>query len=110
MDEHISQLCIDAAYHSENPDDWFNVGLMFTYGLGVETHIRTAIHWFAKAAEQGHVEGMNNLATLLVRVEEYEEAVEWFQRAADNGDEMAGRNLARCHALMRKQAEEAQAD
>lgn len=100
MDENLARLCIEAAKNSDNPDDWFNAGLMFANGLGVEPHFRTAILWFAQAAEQGHVEAMTNLGALLAETDELEMAIEWLQKAAALGDEMAERNLVKCLELM----------
>ncbi len=54
----------------------------------------SAISWYRKAAEQGHVGAQVRLARILDYSEENAEAVMWYQRAADQGDPEAQFELA----------------
>ena len=74
-----------------------NVGICYAAGKGVEQDFHLAYTWWEKAAEQGHVKAMVNLATC------YEigagvdrnlvEAYNWYEKAAEHGDTYAAGKL-----------------
>ena len=74
-----------------------NLGLMYSYGRGVELSYEKAAEWYLKAAKQGYARAQCNLVAMYgngTGVEQSdEEALEWFQKAAEQGLAMAQRNL-----------------
>ena len=66
-----------------------NLGLMYSYGRGVELSYEKAVEWYLKAAEQGFARAQNNLGVMYENgtgVEQsYEKAREWWQKAAEQG-------------------------
>ena len=62
---------------------------MYSNGQDVPQSYEEAVKWFRKAAEQGHVNGQNNLGEMyyfgLGVSQSYEEAAKWYRKAAEQG-------------------------
>ena len=79
------------------------IGVCAQYGLGsLTTDDRSALDWFRKAAEQGHVIAQNRVGVcfdkgLGIQRDEFQ-AVEWYRKAADQGYAAAQCSLGYCFA------------
>ena len=66
-----------------------NLGLMYSYGRGVELSYEKAVEWYLKAAEQGAASAQGLLGVMYANgtgVEQsYKKAAEWFLKAAKQG-------------------------
>ena len=77
------------------------IGVCAQYGLGsLTTDDRSALDWFRKAAEQGHVIAQNRVGVcfdkgLGIQRDEFQ-AVEWYRKAADQGYAAAQWSLGYC--------------
>lgn len=71
----------------------FNLGYMCATGEGGQISDDEAIHWYGLAAKQGLSVAMNNLATVLERLDRLEEAVHWYRQAAYEGSVSAQGSL-----------------
>ena len=69
------------------------LGCMYSSGEGIVENDEIAAKLFHKAASQGFVDGIFNLALYYEAKEEYEEAIKWFQRGAEKGDAGSQYNL-----------------
>ena len=67
----------------------------------MEKNIDTAIEWFTKAADKGHVSALNSIGTLHYEAGRYKEAFPWFSQAAIRGEVMAEHNIGLCYKLGR---------
>jgi TPR repeat protein len=76
-----------------NRDDFFNLGLMFEKGIGVERSVKQARLWYQKAAEHGHPDAMVALASILDKDQSIE-AARWRFKAAVLGQAEAQHELA----------------
>ena len=63
--------------------DYYDLGIMFESGIGVEKSAKQARLWYLKAAELGYVDAMVPLARMVADANPAE-AVRWFQRAAEH--------------------------
>jgi len=67
----------------------FNLGKIFSSGLGVNQDYEHAIYWFQLAAEQGHDDSQFNLGWLyhlgLGGYKDIQKASEWYLKAAEQG-------------------------
>ena len=74
-----------------------NVGICYAAGKGVKQDYALAYTWWKKAAEQGHVKAMVNLATCyemgIGTIQDVSEAYCWYGKATDLGDTFAARKL-----------------
>ena len=79
------------------------LGILYRHGLGTDQDLPAAEEWLSRAAEQGHVIAMTQLANLHYddfyslddgRLKNRPLAVEWYRRAAEAGDSYAQRRLA----------------
>jgi len=102
-DQTIVDKWIKNAEETNNPEAYYNLGLIYYFGQGVERNINMAISWFLRAAEMGDVDSMNNAASLLAETGYFEQAAEWFQQAIDHGDELAKKNLFLCQSAIKAQ-------
>ncbi|GBC14530.2 kinase-like domain-containing protein [Rhizophagus irregularis DAOM 181602=DAOM 197198] len=70
-------------------------------GKEMGKNLEKAFYWFQKAAENGDIAAMNNLAKCYENGEGTEKNLEktfnWYQKAAENGDIAAMNNLAKLH-------------
>src|SRR5258708_1935052 len=68
-------------------DAQFNLGLMYTDGLGVPRDYSEAVKWFQKAADQGNAVAQFNLGHMYADgwgvPQNDAEAVRWYRKAAD---------------------------
>jgi uncharacterized protein len=76
----------------------FDLGRTYCFGLGgVPKDPAQALHWFRKAAEQGHAQAEGLVGVMygqgLGVPKDSKTAVDWFRKAADHGDRTAQRNL-----------------
>jgi localization factor PodJL len=67
----------------------FRLATLYERGVGIKTDIPRAKVWYSRAAEQGNVKAMLNLAVLLAgrsgAEPDYTNAVRWFTEAAERG-------------------------
>ncbi len=70
----------------------YMVGWLYNNGKGTTRNYREAFKWLSKAANQGNVSAMNELAILYEngnRVgQNFTEAVRWYRNAANKGDKV----------------------
>ena len=76
----------------------YNVGVMYDKGQGTKQDYASAMSWYRRAAEQGHVlaqvaVGAKYFDGTLGVAQDYKEALEWFLRAAKQGHALARVNL-----------------
>ena len=70
------------------------LGVMYYRGLGVPRDVAQSVHWYTRAAEQGHAGAQIYLANMYATNSEFAaEAVHWYTRAAEQGDRSAQFNL-----------------
>ena len=78
----------DTFYHPSHT--WFKMGLQYAHGDRVTQDYSKAREFYQKAADQGSVAAMYNLALLYEQgrggPEDYVKADEWYQKGADRGD------------------------
>jgi localization factor PodJL len=75
----------------------FRLGTLYERGLGVKPDSARAQIWYERAATQGNVKAMHNLAVLAASRNpkgDYEGAAHWFNSAADYGLADSQYNLA----------------
>ena len=90
------QICSKAA---ENGDvtSQFNLGLMYSQGLGVAQDYAQAVRWYTMAARQGYSEAQNNLGLMYSKgqgvIQDYAQAFRWYKSAAEQGHVLAQNNL-----------------
>ena len=82
---------------------FFNVGYMYSAGLGVTKNYFEAFKWYRKGAEVGDANSMNNLGQLYregLGVEENQtEALKWWRKGAEAGNSSAMDNLGLAYYL-----------
>jgi uncharacterized protein len=82
--------------HAGNAEAQYNLGCMYSQGLGVLPDYAQAVAWYRRAVEQGHAGAQNNLGVMYVEglgvSQDYEEAYVWFSLAAAQGDVDAAHN------------------
>ncbi|MDX1485108.1 MAG: SPOR domain-containing protein [Alphaproteobacteria bacterium] len=80
-----------------DPGSQFNLGLMYTKGLGVPQDYAQALIWYRKAARQGNADAQNNLGYLYASglgvPRDYAKALVWYRKAAAQGNPYAQINL-----------------
>ena len=80
----------------------FNLGAMYTKGLGVKRDQTEAFNWYRKAAEQGHAGAQFNLGLMYEKgqgvEQDYAQAVNWYRKAAEQGNAGAQCNLGVMYA------------
>lgn len=81
----------------------YQKGLDYLYGNGeVKRDLRTALNYFSKAAQNGHVEAIFQVGNLYmygepVILRNYNKAIECFKKAANEGLAIAQYNLFQCY-------------
>lgn len=82
---------------SNNLDAQIHLGMMFTFGQGVEQNYDEGRFWLERAASQGASQAQLNLGNLFAEglgVEKHlPKAYAWYSIGADNGDVAAARNV-----------------
>ena len=75
----------------------YNVGVMYSNGLGIEKNEPEAVKWYRKAADHGHANAQVNLGLAYDGGRGVEKdpkkAMEWYSRAARQGSAMAQNNI-----------------
>jgi uncharacterized protein len=83
------------------PDALFNMGQAYRLGRGVTTDTKTALDYYVRAANLGHVAAQGNAGTLLyfsdAPIRDRAKAVDWWQKATANGDPRAQYMLGVLH-------------
>ncbi len=109
----VAQLSATSLYEAAEKGDaeaQFNLGMMYSTGLGVEKEEAAAFRWIQKAADQGHGEAELILGLMfnegIGTAKDESEAVRWYRKAADHGERRAQYQLARAYALGRGVAED----
>ncbi len=77
-----------------DPEAQFRLGSAYDTGSGVRRSGRRALKYYLMAAEQGHAEAQNSVASGLQAEGKYEEALLWYERAAEQHHALAINNLA----------------
>ena len=75
----------------------YQLGKMYSYGVGVTRNKVTATQFFLRAAKQGHSEAQNDIGTLYLNNENYRSAMVWFKQLAEQNHPMAQLNLGRIY-------------
>ncbi|MES2824594.1 MAG: tetratricopeptide repeat protein [Pseudomonadota bacterium] len=90
-------LCYKNAAEQGDAKLQFNLGLMYTDGVGVVRDLKQAVVWYTKAAEQGDVEAQFNVGLSYHQgidvVQDLKQAADWYKKAADQGFVQAQCNL-----------------
>jgi TPR repeat protein len=77
---------------------------MYANGLGVEKDAVQAVHWFRKAAEQGHAQSQYNLGVMYANgvgvKKDVVQAVHWFRKAAEQGHAQSSITSALCTRMV----------
>ena len=79
----------------------FNLGKMYSAGLGVGRNKKEAENWYRKAADQGFADAQCSLGEMLDASRSCkfsQEAVEWYRKAAEQGLADAQFNLGKMYA------------
>jgi TPR repeat protein len=74
---------------SDNPEDHFQLGLLYARGIGVDANPQTARHWFERAAEAGHGKAQFELSRIYWQGDgvapDKTISAQWAKSAAENG-------------------------
>ncbi|WP_369335835.1 tetratricopeptide repeat protein [Halomonas sp. ND22Bw] len=80
---------LEKAADAGNPEAQTRLGMNIRGGQGwyflESRRLEAAEEWFRRAADQGYVPAMSDLAGVLEKQEEFEKAWEWTVKASDNG-------------------------
>jgi uncharacterized protein len=102
----VAQLRASSLYETAERGDaeaQFNLGMMYSTGLGIEKDDAAAFRWIHKAAEQGHAEAEFIIGLMFDEgrgtAKDEGEAVKWYRKAADHSEPRAQHQLARAYAL-----------
>ena len=72
-----------------NANAQYNLGVMYSQGLGVTQDHAEAVKWYRKAAEQGLADAQYNLGVMYSQglgvTQDHAEAVKWYRKAAAQG-------------------------
>lgn len=99
---------------SGDPDAQFNLGQAYKLGRGVPADLPTAIDWYRKATQQGHVRAEDNLGLLMFQQGDRSGALPYLQHASMRGEpraqyivatslfngDLTGKDWVRAYALM----------
>ena len=83
----------------------FNLGAMYSNGLGVPRDYKESVKWCRRAAEQGHAIAQTKLGMMYGNgygvPQDYQEAVKWYRLAAEQGEVEAQGRLGSMYGLGR---------
>lgn len=82
------------ASREENAMAQCALGELYQTGKGVKQDYAQAVHWYSKAAEQGHADAQNNLGVMYQYRENNAQAIHWLRKAAEQGHAKAQSRLA----------------
>ncbi|MGA3156078.1 MAG: tetratricopeptide repeat protein [Steroidobacteraceae bacterium] len=71
----------ESGYH----DAVLAMGWFYLNGVGVESNVELAEHWYRKSARQGETKAMFSLGQMAYRQRAFEDAYVWFTRASEKG-------------------------
>ena len=95
--DELRKLAEGAVSAGPDTEAQFTLGQRYARGIGILKNEKAAVHWFALAAESGHVEAQRYLAFeyLNGRGADKNEAegMRWLRMAAENGDAPSQRQL-----------------
>lgn len=78
-------------------DAQFQLGWMYSEGIGVEQNYSTAVYWYRKAAENNHAKAQCNLGSCYANgtgvAQSISEGFKWTLKAYKNGDDLAKSNM-----------------
>ena len=99
--QRLWKLVHDRSPGRHTPAAQYNLGGMYSKGVGVKQDHKEAVEWIRKAAAQGHAVAQFNLgfrydAGKGVK-QDLKEAVMWFRKAAEQGDAGAQYNLGQMY-------------
>lgn len=81
----------------------YNLGLMYTYSMGIPRDYTEPLKWFLLAAAQGNVRAQQQLAAMYGRgmgvPRDEAEAVKWYRRAAEGGNAYAQTKLGAVYMM-----------
>ena len=84
------------------PEDEYNLGASYRWGLGLEQNLSLAAQWIRKAAEQGYPIAERTIGEMYEKGEGLtasdEEAKRWYKHGAQHGDTIAQKDLAALEA------------
>ncbi len=111
----VAELSAMSLYETAERGDaeaQFNLGMMYSTGLGIEKDDAAAFRWIYKAAEQGHAEAEFIVGLMFDEgrgtTKDEGEAVKWYRKAADHSEPRAQHQLGRAYALGHGVAEDLQ--
>ena len=82
----------------DNDKAQYNLGLLYSKGLGVEKNLKTAFIWYKRAAANGNTDAMYNLGLMYdkgrVVYRSTKDATKWWLKAAELGNASAQFNIA----------------
>ena len=80
------------------PEEEYNLGASYRWGVGMERNLILAAQWIRKAAEQGYPIAERTIGEMYEKGEglpvNQGEAMRWYRRAAQQGDAAAQKDLA----------------
>lgn len=86
---------------STDLESWCRKGIRHYYGWGAPQDYAQAVHWFLKAAEQGHANAQCHLAFCYRRgkgvPQDYAQALQWYHKAEEQGNAEAQFQLGWCY-------------
>jgi len=101
FDDIFDEKFIDIILIGDLAEIWFNRGLCYEKGYGVEKDYKKAVKFYTKSAEQGYAMAQCNLGWCYENgkgvEQDYKKAVEWYTRAAEQGYDKAQNNLGDCY-------------
>jgi TPR repeat protein len=87
------------------PEDEYNLGGSYRWGVGMERNLTLAIQWIRKAAEQGYPPAERTIGEMYEKGEgltvNLDEAMGWYRSAARHGDSDGQKDLAALEVKMR---------
>jgi len=86
------------------PEDEYNLGASYRWGVGIEQNMTLAVQWIRKAADQGYPLAERMIGEMCEKGEgvplSREEAMKWYRLAARHGDPDGKKDLAALKAIM----------
>ncbi len=93
----FGNTALQAAVAEGNPAAWYEVGVRYAEGRGVEADMAEAAEWFAASAEAGYVPAQYRTALSYEKAmgveRDAQNALAWYTKAADAGNASAMHNL-----------------
>ena len=75
----------------------FSLGYAYDLGVGTKPDKRLALHWYRRAARDGHSAAPNNIATIYRDEHKYDLAFQWWERGLAMRDGDAGVQVGYCY-------------